>query len=646
MDGLREVSLQFVKDLFSFDQAHPLLFTQFYFWAFFAIVLAFLSFFRNKILMRNAFLFFVSLFFYYKTSGLFLMLLGFVIVYNYLAGRLLPHCKRAFWRNAVVVSSVVVDLSLLCYYKYAYFITDVVNNLFGTSFVVKDWIATFGNSVVGSQAFSVDSIFLPVGISFFIFQAISYVVDVSRGVVPEHVEGPSTSSGTGQPRPSKHKYGIEPVRNFLDFGFYLSFFPQLVAGPIVRAKEFIPQLRKPFFLGRTQFGFAIFWILNGLAKKLILSDYLAVNFCDRVFENPLLYTGFENLTALFGYSLQVYADFSGYTDIATGVAMLMGFYLPKNFNSPYKAKNAGEFWKRWHISLSKWLQDYLYIPLGGNRNGTFGSYAIILGIAFLASALAGSWWVFGSVLVLTAIIALLITFKKSWRKELISDINRMDTMLLGGLWHGASWNFMIWGGLNGLGMLIYRFWASCNAYFKVLVISLIVAAFGALKYYFGAPVFNLFFWWTVIILAGAVIGMLFHKCRKGKVTNWISGSWAVLMTFIFITFTRLFFRSGSNLDPAEANEKAWNTAKNMVNQIGGQWDWSLVPQMAWQHRSIIIVFIVGMLIHWLPDNFKRRYRIWFAKMPLSLMVLACAVAVFIICQFITADLQSFIYFQF
>ena len=640
MAGLKEVSIQFLKDLFSFDQAHPLLFTQFYFWAFFAIVLAFLCVFRSKVLLRNAFLFFVSLFFYYKTSGLFLMLLGFVIVYNYFTGRLLPHCKRAFWRKAVVVLSVVVDLSLLCYYKYAYFITDVVNNLFGTSFVVKDWIATAGNSLAGLQAFSVDSIFLPVGISFFIFQAISYVVDVSRGVIPvgEPVELQRPSS--------KHKYGIEPVRNFLDFGFYLSFFPQLVAGPIVRAKEFIPQLRKPFFLGRTQFGFAVFWILNGLAKKLILSDYLAVNFCDRVFENPLLYTGFENLTALFGYSLQVYADFSGYTDIATGVAMLMGFYLPKNFNFPYKAKNAGEFWKRWHISLSKWLQDYLYIPLGGNRNGTIGSYAIILGIAFLASALAGSWWVFGSVLVLTAIIALLILFKKNWRKELISDINRMDTMLLGGLWHGASWNFMIWGGLNGLGMLIYRFWNSCNAYFKVLVIGLIVLTFGALKYFFGAPVFNLFFWWTLIIFAGAFIGMLFHKIRRGKAVNWISGAWSVLMTFIFITFTRLFFRSGSNLDPAEANEKAWATAKNMVNQIGGAWDWSLVPKMAWQHRTIIIVFVVGMLIHWLPENFKRRYRIWFAKMPLALMVLACALAVFIICQFITADLQSFIYFQF
>jgi D-alanyl-lipoteichoic acid acyltransferase DltB (MBOAT superfamily) len=657
--GLKDVVMDFLGGLFSFDQAHPLLFTQFYFWAFFAIVLAFLCLFRSKTLMRNAFLFFVSLFFYYKTSGLFLLLLGFVIVYNYSVGRLLPHCRRAGWRKFWVVLSVIVDLSLLCYYKYAYFLTDVVNNLFGTAFVVRDWFAAAGNAAMGSQAFSVDSIFLPVGISFFIFQAISYVVDVSRSCPVGKRPFGSAQGPVSEP--------VElPVRNFLDFGFYLSFFPQLVAGPIVRAKEFIPQLRKPFFLGRKQFGFAVFWILNGLAKKLILSDYLAVNFCDRVFENPLLYTGFENLTALFGYSLQVYADFSGYTDIATGVAMLMGFYLPKNFNSPYKAKNASEFWRRWHISLSRWLKDYLYIPLGGNRNGTVGSYVIILGIAFLASALAGSWWVFFSVLALTLVITLLIIFKKDWRKELISDINRMDTMLLGGLWHGASWNFMIWGGLNGLGILIYRFWHGCNAYVRVLVIGLVVAAFGVLRHFIGAPVFNMFFWWTLILAFGAVAGMVFSAFRslrlrsgtekiceqqvpvgeRSRTIQWIRDSWSVLMTFIFITFTRLFFRSGSNLDPAEANEKAWNTAKNMVNRIGGEWDWSLVPQMAWQHRSIILVFLVGMLIHWLPDKFKRRYRIWFAKMPLVLMVIACAVAVFIICQFVTADLQSFIYFQF
>ena len=247
-------------------------------------------------------------------------------------------------------------------------------------------------------------------------------------------------------------------------------------------------------------------------------------------------------------------------------------------------------------------------------------------------------------LALTAVLALLIIFKKGWRKELISDINRMDTMLLGGLWHGASWNFMIWGGLNGLGILIYRFWHSCNAYVRVLLIGLICGAFMALKHFFPAPVFNLFFWWTLIIFAGAFIGMVFHKSRHSF--SWIKDAWAVLMTFIFITFTRLFFRSGSNLDPAEANEKAWSTAKNMVGQIGGQWDWSLVPQMAWQHRSVILVFLAGMLIHWLPDNFKRRYRIWFAKTPLAIMVLLCTLAVLLICQFVTADLQSFIYFQF
>ena len=619
--GLKEVAVDFIKNLFSFDQAHPLLFTQFYFWAFFALVLAFLCVFRNKVLLRNAFLFFVSLFFYYKTSGLFLILFGFVIVFNYAMGWVLSAVKGKMGRKAIVLLSVIVDLSLLCYYKYAYFITDVVNNLFGTEFIVRDWFAAVGNTLVGSPTFSVDSIFLPVGISFFTFQAVSYVVDVSRRT-------------------------ITPIRNFLDFGFYLSFFPQLVAGPIVRAKEFMPQLHQPFFLGRRQFGIAVFWILNGLAKKLILSDYLAVNFCDRVFENPLLYTGFENLTALFCYSLQVYADFSGYTDIATGVAMLMGFYLPKNFNSPYKARNPSEFWKRWHISLSKWLQDYLYIPLGGNRNGTFGSYAIILGIAFLASALAKNWWVFGIVCVVALVLALLIAFCKKYRKELIADINRMDTMLLGGLWHGASWNFMIWGGLNGLGMLIYRFWKSCNVYFRTLIIGLICLIFYGLKTWYGASVFNMFFVWTLIIFAGALVRMLYHLCHFKAAFSWLETAWAVAMTFIFITFTRLFFRSGSNLDPAEANEQAWNTAKNMVERIGGEWDMSLIPQMVQQHLGILLVFAAGMLIHWLPERFKRRYRIWFASMPLPLMVLACALAVFVICQFVTSDLQTFIYFQF
>lgn len=626
---------EFLSNLFSFDQAHPLLFTQFYFWAFFALVFAVFSLVHSKVLLRNAFLFAASLFFYYKTSGLFLLLLSFVIVYNFFAGKWLHKAEKG--RTAILVLSVFVDLGLLAYFKYSYFITDLLNNLLGTEFRVFDIFAWVGNEIAGEQTFHVDSIFLPVGISFFTFQAVSYIVDIKRR-------------------------RIEPVRNFLDFGFYLSFFPQLVAGPIVRASEFMDQLHKPYNLSRRWFGIAIFWILNGLIKKLVLSDYIAVNFCDRVFENPLLYTGFENLLAIFAYSLQVYADFSGYTDIAIGVALLMGFYLPKNFNSPYKATNAAGFWKRWHMTLSNWLKDYLYIPLGGNRNATSGTWICIFSIALIAVFLSGSKWVAIAVAALTLIIGTIYLLKPSARKVIFTNINNMDTMLLGGLWHGASWNFVIWGGLNGLGMIIYKIWSGFNMYIRVLVITLVTAGLWALTKYAPAPVWNLFFVWALITWAGAFIQMLIVSVRKlthkekfvyvGKKQRkmpdfgWLGTAWAVFQTFVFITFTRLFFRSGSNLDPSEANEKAWATAKNMVGQIGSGWDLTKIPAMLLQHRAIVIVFIVGMLIHWLPERFKRRYRIAFSRLPLTVMALVVVAVVFFVYQFITADLQSFIYFQF
>ena len=180
-----------------------------------------------------------------------------------------------------------------------------------------------------------------------------------------------------------------------------------MAGPIVKASDFIPQLYRKYFLSRRQFGIAIFWIVNGLIKKIVLSDYLAVNFIDRVFDNPMLFTGFENLAALFLYSLQVYADFSGYTDIAIGLSMLMGFHLPRNFNSPYKALNCSNFWKRWHISLSRWLQTYLYIPLGGNRTIGFGTIFWIAVLTLSALILSGNLYVSISVLVLA--IAVILT---------------------------------------------------------------------------------------------------------------------------------------------------------------------------------------------------------------------------------------------
>ena len=616
-----EMILDFLGKIFLFDKAHPLLFTQFYFWAFFAFVFAFFCIFKNKVLLRNTYLFFVSLFFYYKTSGLFTLILIFITIYNFFAAKWLHSRKKEATRNFVLALSVIVNLSILFYFKYAYFIVDVLNSLTGLEFRVFDIFSWMGNQITGDNRFNVDVILLPVGISFYTFQAISYIMDIYRK-------------------------RIDPVKNLMDFGFYVSFFPQLVAGPIVRANEFIPQLHKKFFLSRMQFGMAIFWIMNGLVKKIVLSDYIAVNFIDRVFAQPLLYTGFENVMAMFGYSLQVYADFSGYTDIAIGVAMLMGFYLPKNFNSPYKAKNPAEFWKRWHMSLSRWLQDYLYIPLGGNRKGTFGTFCIIIVIAAIAVFLSGSWWVALGVGIVALLVSLVAIFRPEKRRSITTEINRMDTMLLGGLWHGASWNFMIWGGLNGLGMLFYRFWKDWSITGRTLFISL--AAFGLhlLCVYAPQPIFNVLFVWCAIVMAVNLVRLTYNICGGKRPLQWLSDAWAILQTFTFITFTRLFFRSGSNLDPAVANETAWNTAKNMVNQMGSHWDLSKIPDIVMHYSNVFILIVLGMVIHWLPEKFKRRYRIWFAKMPIPLMVVVCILIVFVIYQFITADLQAFIYFQF
>ena len=572
MDG--ELLKQFFISIFSFDERYPLLFTQFNFWAFFAVVFAGFCLMKNKRLLRNTYLFFMSVLFYYKTSGLFVLILIFSTIFGFFVGKGLDRSQKTPYRKFLLTIGVIVNLAILCYFKYAYFFTDVYNSLFHSKIEIVNYLAKWANEWSGTNHFDAGKILLPVGISFYTFQNISYLVDVYRRKVAS-------------------------VGNILDFGFYTSFFPQLVAGPIIRANQFIPQLYKPFFLSRRQFGIAVFWILNGLLKKIILSDYLAVNFVDRVFNNPTMFTGFENLMALFTYSLQVYADFSGYTDIAIGVAMLMGFYLPINFNSPYKAQNPGEFWKRWHISLSTWLKDYLYIPLGGNRKG-----------------------------------------------KVRTQINLMLTMLLGGLWHGASWNFVIWGGLNGVGILLYKLWRNLTWLKKVLMCFIPFMAFAIVDYLYPLPVFNIAVIWTGIIFFGTLISAIYNTFRRGKPIEWLSRTWAIFLTFVFITFTRLFFRSGSNLDPAEANEVAWNTAKNMVGQIGSAWRVDLIPKMIYEYRFVFLLFVAGMIIHWLPTRWKRWYRLNFALMPIWLMVIVVCVCVFIIYQFITADLQPFIYFQF
>ena len=614
--------MEFFSHIFGFNSESPLLFTQFYFWAFFAIVYAIFALImevgteargerlkakgerlkaesRQRLHLRNVFLMAVSWFFYYKTSGLFLLLLLFVTLSDWLIAQRIYQAKDERRKAKVWLTlSVVIDLGLLCYFKYAYFFTNVVNNLLGTEFAVFDVFAYIGNGFSESGRFMVDKIILPVGISFYLFQVMSYTIDVYRG-------------------------HVKPVKNILDFAFYVSFFPQLVAGPIVRANEFIPQLYKPFRLSRRVFGLAVFWVLNGLIKKIVLSDYLAVNLIDRVFENPLLFSGFENLFALFAYSLQVYADFSGYTDIAIGIAMLMGFYLPQNFDSPYKSKNPQEFWRRWHMSLSRWLKSYLYIPLGGNRK--------ILG-------------------------------KEVKDKTTAGNVNSFITMLLGGLWHGASWNFVIWGALNGAGMIVYKVWAKMTWHIRMLLMTLLMGSLWVAYALLNAPIWNLFFVWGIALWIGTFVRYLYwwyerilmkqgnllspFASRLSPIANRLSTIWAVAQTFVFITFTRLFFRSGSNLDPETANQEAWETATNMVNQMGGAWNSSIIPAFLWEYRYVVILFVLGMVIHWLPTRWKRWYRVQFALLPIWAIVMIAALTVVVVYQFVTADMQAFIYFQF
>ena len=637
-----------MKNLFTFDANQPLLFTQYYFWVFFALVFAGFVLLQKKIVWRNAFLCFASLFFYYKTSGLFVLILIFATLFNFYQAGFIYRARTEKRQKIHLCIGLVVNLFFLCYFKYAYFFTDMLNNLFDSDLRVFDAFADIGNMLTGKQRFNVTRILLPVGISFYTFQNVSYLMDIFRKKT-------------------------EPVTNLPDFAFYVTFFPKLVVGPIIRANDFVSQIRKPYFLGRKQFGMAVFWILNGLAKKIILSDYIAVNFVDRVFDNPIMFSGFENLAALFGYSLQIYADFSGYTDMAIGVAMLMGFYLPKNFNSPYKAINPSDFWKRWHITLSGWLKDYVYIPLGGNRNSTFSTYSIFATIGIVAAILSGNGWIGLIIFLSMGIIGYMAYTYPQTIKQINTNLNLMNTMLIGGLWHGAGWSFVLWGGLNGIGIVVYKFWKNWSWNFRICILFAFTAFFFLLNLIFSSPALNIAVVWLTVILVGNAARPGYYYLKEKYFSVVLAGNaarpkynylkekyfslrndlfrslgtaWAIFQTFVFISFTRLFFRSGSGLDPAEANQTAWETAKNMINKIGGRWDVSQIGAIIYEYRYIFSLIILGMIIHWLPEKFKRRYRLWFARMPLPAMVAVTVVSVFIIYQFITADLQAFIYFQF
>jgi D-alanyl-lipoteichoic acid acyltransferase DltB (MBOAT superfamily) len=513
--------VEYLKDIFTYSSEEPMLFTRLYFWVFFTVLLIFYSFLYKHKALRNAYLFLMSLFFYYKSGGYFFSLLIFSTIADYTLGHLIYRARNPLKKKGYLATSVIINLGVLSYFKYSYFFTDMVNRIFNTDLEVVNLLAKWSNEIAGT-GFDIGTIILPVGISFYTFQTISYTVDIYRNKV-------------------------KPVNNILDFGFYVSFFPQLVAGPIVRAAEFIPQLKQKFQLTYREFSHALFLILSGLLKKMLISDYISINYVDRVFDAPTAYSGFENALAVYGYSLQIYCDFSGYTDIAIGVALLLGFRLPINFNSPYKARSVTEFWHRWHISLSSWLRDYLYIPLGGNRKG-----------------------------------------------ELRKNVNLMITMLLGGLWHGAHLRFIIWGGIHGIFLVIHKQWLKISNY---------LAEKMNLKTFSGHKPLNRFL--------------------------------SVFFTFHVVTIAWIFFRA-----------QDMRRAKLMFNQIFNKFNAGLIPDIVSSYQEVFFIIVGGFILHWLPANFKEKYRGWFIQSPLWVKLIIVVVVVFVIYQVKSSAIQPFIYFKF
>ena len=548
----------YLKSCFLYVKGQPVIFTQLYFWGFFAAVLAIYSMIYKKNTLRTFYLLLVSFFFYYKTSGVFLILLIFTIASDYNWGRLIYQSKSETKKKVYLTISLLLNLTLLCYFKYAYFFTESVNLLAGTNISFFNHFTQFSNTFLGTSD-PIDKLILPVGISFFTFQSISYTIDMYRAKVT-------------------------PVKSIFDYGFFVCFFPHLVAGPIVKANEFLYQIYQEYSLTRKEFGYAIFWILNGLGKK-ILADYIAVNYIDRIFDNPNYYSGVETVFGIFGYSLQIYADFSGYTDIAIGVALLLGYRLKTNFKSPYKAQDVSEFWKRWHISLSSWLKDYLYIPLGGNKKGTIGSYICIAFLSIVLVMLTGKIWLLLVLLVIAIVLVLLAYFFPKVKQSVNTNINLLVTMLLGGFWHGSSWLFIIWGGLNGVGLVVHKLWLKISPFKDS----------------------NSFF----------VKAML------------------VFITLTFISFTRIFFR-------CDSLETVSLIFDRITNHFGGALTFNIIQGYA----LVFSVILVGYLIHWIPESFKEKYRLKFAELPLPVMSLVGVAFVFFIYQMVSGEMQPFIYFQF
>ena len=356
--------LRNIWHMLSYDPSQPLLFNSGLFWVLFLLFLPIYGMLKTRRTQMMVFVVAFSLFFFYKSSGLFFLLHVATSLIDWFVARQIHQESTVMMKRFWLTLSIILSVGTLCVFKYTDAVIVSLNDMFHSNFQPLDLV-------------------LPLGISFYTFKTISYVVDVYKGK-------------------------IKPADNWLDYLFYLSFFPALAMGPIVRASHFLPQLKENKMPTRNMVYSGFGLALVGVIKKAVFADYFG-QYTMIAFGNASGYSGFELAMAVLGFGLQIYCDFSGYSDMAIGMGRMMGFDLGINFDFPYRSQNVTEFWRRWHISLSSWLKDYVYIPLGGNRRG-------------------------------------------KWRRHL----NLMVTMLIGGLWHGETLNFLAWGGVHGVALCLHK----------------------------------------------------------------------------------------------------------------------------------------------------------------------------------------------
>jgi alginate O-acetyltransferase complex protein AlgI len=418
---------------------------------------------------------------------------------DFFVGRMLGRTQNPAARKALLLASILYYLGVLSVFKYFNFTVESL-------VTVASWLGLHLSPVHLRLV-------LPFGISFFTFETMSYTIDVYRREIP-------------------------PADRYLDYLLFVCFFPHLVAGPIVRPKTMLPQLAaEPFASDETKAA-GLFLIATGLMKKIVIGDTLGLNLVNRVFDNPERYSSLEVLVGVYAYAIKIYADFSGYSDVAIGSAKLFGYELPKNFDAPYTSADLQEFWRRWHISLSSWLRDYLYVTLGGNRGSTWKTYR-----------------------------------------------NLLATMVLGGLWHGASWNFVIWGALHGGALAVNRAWQRRRPVQP------------------GPPS-------TSVITPRRIL--------------------AVALTFHFVCFAWIFFRAPTF---AHATLLLSRLAKHTFG----------APNLG---ARVLVVLALGFVTHFLPRGFFARIEGAFVRSPALLQGVALAACAYLIHFASGAKAEPFIYGQF